>query len=259
MANEQSMMAVIRASRPSFRNAHDKIAFAVHSSFLASGYVLNATGPAAFSDNALSSTSTDEVGIDGWNEFGEYYGFVYSKPDKGSKKVLVKCLPMNDKLLVDALSDGDSEPLHLEIDVGDYVGEEESSSCSSQFKNLGKLVSTLDKEILSKLNGSSTAVSSIQPSSSGTRESLRDNPNLLGVGVAEPRDAQPYPSGIVSPQVNPVCRMDVIPGPPPGMCPIRGGLGRGGGMFVGPDHPLSHGIGRGQPGVSSGIPPGCSF
>ncbi|GKV14465.1 hypothetical protein SLEP1_g25345 [Rubroshorea leprosula] len=37
MANEKSVMAVIRAARPSFRNNHDKIAFAIHASFLASG------------------------------------------------------------------------------------------------------------------------------------------------------------------------------------------------------------------------------
>lgn len=58
MVNQKSVMAVIRAARPSFRNNHDKIAFAVHASFLAAGYVLTATGPPAFSENALSSAST---------------------------------------------------------------------------------------------------------------------------------------------------------------------------------------------------------
>lgn len=58
MTTEKSVLAVIRASRPSFRNPHDKVAFAIHASFLASGFVLNATGPPAFSDNALSSSST---------------------------------------------------------------------------------------------------------------------------------------------------------------------------------------------------------
>lgn len=57
----------------------------------------------------------DEVGIDHWNELDDNYAFVYVKPEKGSKKVLVKCLVMNNKLLVDALADGASEPVHLEI------------------------------------------------------------------------------------------------------------------------------------------------
>lgn len=57
----------------------------------------------------------DEVGMDQWNELDDEYAFVYVNPEKGSKKVLVKCLVMNDKLLVDALADGSSEPVHLEI------------------------------------------------------------------------------------------------------------------------------------------------
>ena len=147
MATEKSVMAVIRASRPSFRNAHDKVAFAVHAAFISSGYLLTATGNPAFSETALSSTSTgpctslsqfslslsiylylylylyvlwligciDEVGIERWNELQDDYAFVYFNPEKGSKKVLVKCLVMNDKLLVAALADGASEPIHLEI------------------------------------------------------------------------------------------------------------------------------------------------
>lgn len=58
----------------------------------------------------------DEVGIDGWNEFDGEYAFVYTNPKKGSKKFLVKCLVMNDKLLVDAIADGGAEPAHLEIE-----------------------------------------------------------------------------------------------------------------------------------------------
>jgi hypothetical protein len=54
---EQSVMGVIRAARPTFRNAHDKVAFAIHASFLASGFVLHATGPSAFTDDALYSSS----------------------------------------------------------------------------------------------------------------------------------------------------------------------------------------------------------
>lgn len=57
----------------------------------------------------------DEVSVDHWNELNDEYAFVYANPDKGSKKVLVKCLVMNEKLLVHALSEGFSEPLHLEI------------------------------------------------------------------------------------------------------------------------------------------------
>lgn len=158
MATENSVMAVIRASRPSFRNPHDKVAFAIHASFLAAGYVLRATGAPAFSETALSSSPSgnlslnfvffffsgvfllpppplppkflscliwsgflecvDEVGIEGWNETDDAYAFVYSKEEKGAKKLmLVKCLVMGDSLIVDALGDGDGEkkPVNFQI------------------------------------------------------------------------------------------------------------------------------------------------
>lgn len=58
MPNEKSVMAVIRAARPTFRNDLDKIAFVVHASFLASGHVLTATGPAADTEFTSPSSST---------------------------------------------------------------------------------------------------------------------------------------------------------------------------------------------------------
>lgn len=58
MVDPNSVLAVIRASRPSFKNASDKVAFAVHASFVSSGFVLHAAGPPACSDNALSSPCT---------------------------------------------------------------------------------------------------------------------------------------------------------------------------------------------------------
>ncbi|KAI8031865.1 putative AMP deaminase [Camellia lanceoleosa] len=45
-----------------------------------------------------------------------------------------------------------------------------SKKTLSKYKNLDKLVSSIDKEILSKLNGTSTESSSTQPSSSRTRD-----------------------------------------------------------------------------------------
>ncbi|CAL5335011.1 unnamed protein product [Camellia sinensis] len=301
MADEKSVLAVIRAARPSFRNASDKMAFAVHSSFLASGYLLHSTGPPAFSDNALSSSSTDEVGIDNWNEFEDDYAFLYSNPEKDSKKVLVKCVAMNDKLLVDALKIGSSEPAHLQINIPDYDKENGGTNYGEQYKNLDKLVSSIDKEILSKLNRTSTESSSTQPSSSRTRD----------VEVTEPpiHRPQPPPAGLMSiwlegitaqyqvskrvlellisswmgnnsfdgrpndsmilcrivyPPVYPVGGSDLFPGPGAGMYPTRGDFGiGGGGMFVGPEHPMFGGMGRGigpiLPGGLPGVPPGARF
>lgn len=54
------------------------------------------------------------VGFDGWNEFDKDYAFMYVNK-KRSKKFLIKCLAMDDYLLVDALADGGGDVTHLEI------------------------------------------------------------------------------------------------------------------------------------------------
>lgn len=47
--------------------------------------------------------------------------------------------------------------------VGDYAGDSASSNYSDQFKNLDKFVKSLDKDILSELEGSSNSGSSSNP------------------------------------------------------------------------------------------------
>ncbi|KAK7828366.1 putative proteasome inhibitor [Quercus suber] len=247
MATDKTVMAVIRAARPSFRNIYDKIAFAVHATFLASGHVLIATGPPAFSDNALSSTSTekqndssfgvcvcaDEVGIQDWNEQEDEYAFVYINPEKDSKKVLVKCLVINDKFLVDALPEGAPEPLHLEINPEDYVGGNGGTNYSTQYKNLEGLVKTLDTQLLSKLYASPQP-----PPSSETSETSSRNVNI-DVPIGGPSSPQTHPSGIIYPPVYPSGVSDIFPSPGAGMYPTRPGFGTGGG--------------------SMGVPPGARF
>ncbi|KAJ8628098.1 hypothetical protein MRB53_021405 [Persea americana] len=153
MATESSVMALIRAYRPRFRNAHDKIPFALNASFLAAGYVLTATGNRAF---AASPPSEEEVGIDGWNELDDCYGFIYKKAGGGSKKfIIVKCLVMGENLVIDAMCHGEEkrEPINLQINVNDFVSDEASSSTNYEkiYKNFPSLVDCLQSGILDKL------------------------------------------------------------------------------------------------------------
>ncbi|XP_058215960.1 probable proteasome inhibitor isoform X1 [Rhododendron vialii] len=255
MVDDKSVLAVIRAARPSFRNKADKVAFAVHAPFVAAGFVLHAAGPPAAADDALSSACSDEVGVDNWNELDDDYAFLYTNP-ANSKKVLVKCLAMNDKLLVDALSEDSSEPIHLEINIGDYVTENGGSNYAAQYKNSEQLVKIIDKEILSKIIGTPKESPSTKPSSSRTRDTEDTEPEI--------QRPQPSP-GFDYPPVNPGGFSDLFPGPGAGMYPNRGDFGIGsGGMFVGPDHPLFRGSGRGidpalPGGLPRGIPPGARF
>ncbi|KAL3536450.1 hypothetical protein ACH5RR_004911 [Cinchona calisaya] len=266
---EQSVMGVIRAARPSFRNAQDKVVFAVHASFLASGFLLHATGPPCFSDDALPSTSTDEeVGIEHWNEFDDCYGFVYSNPDNGSKKVLVKFLAMNDKLLLDALREGDAEPVNLEINVRDYVAEDGGNNYSSMFKNIGKLVKDVDKDILGKLGGSSTSSSSDKKPSSESRVAEGDDsksnqkPSSRLSEPDEPSSFNPPNQGFIVPPVPGSGVDDLIPGPGAGVYP-RGNFGGPGSMLIGPNDPRWFGGSGHEPrlpgGLQPGIPPGARF
>ncbi|KAL9244589.1 hypothetical protein vseg_018354 [Gypsophila vaccaria] len=257
MATEKSVMAVIRASRPSFRNGHDKVAFVVHASFLAAGYVLTATGPPAFADDCHSS---DEVGIEGWNEVEDQYAFVYINPEKDNKKVLVKCLVMGNKLMVDALSDGTSELVHLDINVDECVTEIGAGDYNAQYKNLGTLVCSLESDVLSKLDGGSDGSHLKGPTSSHASE----EGNFF---VEGPKSLQDPPSRYVVPPVNPVGGSDLFPSGGAGIYPSRGGFG-GGSMLVGPEDPRWFGGGGafpdipggpGGPGGLGGVPPGARF
>ncbi|MED6171426.1 hypothetical protein PIB30_117457 [Stylosanthes scabra] len=261
MATEKTVLAVIRASRPTFRNRNDKIAFAVHSSFLASGYILTATGPQALSDTALSNPSNEEVSVDHWNELNDEYAFVYANPEKGSNKVILKCLVMNQKLLLDALSQASSDPVHLEINVGEYAGEDGGSNYSQQFKNLDKLVKLIDGNILSKLDGSANASSSNKSSETSERREIYET----GTRFGDPSVPPNHPAGIAFPPVSIGSGSDLFPGAAAGMYPSRGGHGIGGSMLVGPNDPRFFGgiggIGRepGFPGGQPGVPPGARF
>ncbi|RWW21864.1 hypothetical protein BHE74_00040913 [Ensete ventricosum] len=192
MASESSVMAVIRASRPSFRNPHDKVAFVVHASFLAAGFSLVATGTSALSENP--PIGEEEVGIDGWNELEDAYAFVYMKTDKGPKKtVLVKCLPIGDLLTIDVLdlSGAGKEPFNLQIkyvsilvdnivlfffslkmlnllvslfifSVKDYLSDvaNQTSNYTAVYKNLKGLVDNLCSGFLAKLEPKAESSSS---------------------------------------------------------------------------------------------------
>ncbi|KAH9615634.1 hypothetical protein KSS87_000508 [Heliosperma pusillum] len=235
MASEKAVMSVIRASRPSFRNSHDKVAFVVHASFLHAGFLLTATGPPAFAHDVLSSSTSDEVGIEGWNEVEDEYAFVYVNPEKSNMKILVKCLVMGDKLMVDALSDGASEPVHLDINVNECVAETDATDYNAQYKNLGKLVQSLESDVFRRLEGSS----------GGSHMSGQ--------------------SRFVLPPINPVGGSDLFPSGGAGIYPSRGSFG-GGTMLVGPEDPRWFGGGGGPfshipggPGGLGGPPPGARF
>lgn len=251
MATEGAVMAVIRASRPSFRNPHDKVAFAVHASFLAAGFSLIATGKNALSDNP--PIGGEEVGIEGWNELEDSYGFLYSKTEKGQKKnVLVRCLVIGDILAIDVLNlEGEQkEPFNLQIKVNDYLSVDgnQTSNFGELYKDLKGLVKNLNSSILAKL----------EPKVGSSGEGLHKSTAEPAIRI--PVEHQPQSSGIVYPPVPPFEYNDAFPGPGGGFYPDRSS-GMGGDMLVGPNDPRWFGSGEfpGSLGGLPGVPPGARF
>ncbi|XP_038981766.1 probable proteasome inhibitor isoform X4 [Phoenix dactylifera] len=225
MATESAVMAVIRASRPSFRNPHDKVAFAVHASFLAAGFSLTATGKNALSDNP--PIGGEEVGIEGWNELEDSYGFLYSKTEKGQKKnVLVRCLVIGDILAIDGLNlEGEQkEPFNLQIKVNDYLYDDGNmtSNYGELYKDLKGLIKNLNSGILAKL----------EPKVGSSGEGLHKSTAEPAIRI--PVDHQPQNSG---------------------------SSGVGGDMLVGPNDPRWFGSGEfpGSLGGLPSVPPGARF
>ncbi|XP_039053544.1 probable proteasome inhibitor [Hibiscus syriacus] len=114
-----------------------------------------------------------------WGHFGD-----------GLKKILnISNERTTRKLFVETLAENSSQPPHLEIDIDDYVGGENTSgNYSALYNNLEKLVNGLEKEVISKLN-----FSAVDPPSSAKGEGSRSN--HPGVTVNEPRGPQIDPSG----------------------------------------------------------------
>ncbi|CAI9118243.1 OLC1v1019780C1 [Oldenlandia corymbosa var. corymbosa] len=152
----QSVMAVIRAARPSFRNVYDKLAFTVHSTFFASGFVLRATGPDAVSMYHIHAIHPAnghfEAGIDKWNQLDANYAFVYATKSDVSE-IVVKCFALDGKLHIDALREGfhlnPDAIARMEINVADYFPDEinggkYAANNSNNKYNYGSMISEED-------------------------------------------------------------------------------------------------------------------
>ncbi|XP_024528767.1 probable proteasome inhibitor [Selaginella moellendorffii] len=230
MALTDAVLAVIRASRPQFRSPHDRVAFALHAAFLASGYSLGATGSAA----ASGASSEQEVGIDGWNELENAYAFKYFTDEKDlPKSVDVKCTAIGDMLMVDAAVEGGNDLFHLEIKVTDFAKDSDTGNYAQQYKDLDGIVKVVNSQVLSKC--------STKPPEPAT--STRETGKLMIDDETMSVPRRPYPA---TPGVSligrPVGLNDLLPGPGVGVfdhhrkdSTLESGEA---GSLVGPGHPV---------------------
>ncbi|PNW80820.1 hypothetical protein CHLRE_07g331000v5 [Chlamydomonas reinhardtii] len=153
MATPQAVTAVIRASRPEFRSAADRLAFAVHAVVSVNGFSLRKVGDSAVDEAVAAGAAAlpaEECGLQGWNQ-GQAepggagvaepatYGFLYvpesagmdRQDNKGSPAplLLVKCLNLHSAaddtpgVLLASLADAATgrPPVTLELPVARYV------------------------------------------------------------------------------------------------------------------------------------------
>mmetsp|Transcript_42554 Transcript_42554/g.76297 ORF Transcript_42554/g.76297 Transcript_42554/m.76297 type:complete len:303 (-) Transcript_42554:1643-2551(-) len=252
------LSAVIRASRPKFRDGCDRVAFAAHAFLLGKSLKLVAVGKAA--DEAAGSSDAlremEEVGIEGWADLPDMYAFFYL-PEAEGKPVLLKCLRAGgNKLLLQAAALGSTdEPQVAEVEVEKYTID--SADLMNGYSDLEGLATLLDKSI--KLQSFETKPHAVsQPSAPknddqaqqrndpGMDDPLRDGPPRFGRGV-----------GFMPPRMPGmgVGTGDMMPG---GFVAPGGGFG--GGMHMGPMDPNFSGSLRHPHEIGQGsVPAGARY
>lgn len=141
MTSSTAVAALIRAFRPEYASDHDKVVFAVHAVVLANGFTLVGVGEE--DHDAVPPPDAPEVGIEGWNASQEVYTFRYVDSLGAKSAVLVKCLAVGKRLLVNFLALGGEAPPETATidDVGEYTTE--SHDVIKGYKNFAGLVDRL--------------------------------------------------------------------------------------------------------------------
>lgn len=252
MDHSQQILAVVRASRPSFRNSSekaDRVAYALHAYFLTAGYKLVATGRAA-NDLKEVDASAAEVGTEGWLDLEAAYSFAYlDTTGRQAGGVEVKAVAMDDKLVVHLhRKDSLGPPATIELDVDTIATE--SPSPVEGYKDVKGMVGKIDAAMQQGTSGSKPPTAKAITSSNTTAEDpLSAGPNRGGSRDRGYDDRDRLPGG-----------MGGIPGmgsfDEPGFNPgVPGGIG---GMHVGPHDPIFAGR-RGGPGLPGGLTPGLRY
>ena len=147
-AEVNAVVGVLRASRPSFRNGADKVAFALHASLLCRQYKLLAVGTEASCFEKVAQKN-EEVDVDGWNVQDTQYAFAYVPEDRETARVVVKATVLGSALCVAALCEDSADtsgrthaPVTAEFDLETYTREdvEGTSDVKAGYKLLDRLV-----------------------------------------------------------------------------------------------------------------------
>lgn len=145
---EHKILQSLTESKPQLRNEFDAVVAVLHLTMRELGF--RCTGLTEKSQSNNNNAYDDKALPDGWNESHDSYSFQY-KHTQSSLNFLVKCLVMNDKLLIHGASKEDNKVFSLEISVKDYVNTNSLSNYDGLYKQLDKLTALFKINITSKL------------------------------------------------------------------------------------------------------------
>jgi proteasome inhibitor subunit 1 (PI31) len=256
----------------------------VHAYVLAQGYKLVATGSEAENPatDFASIEDREEVDSSGWDSLpGSVYAFRYQDAESKRAPLFLKCIAAGPKLLVQWLagSNGSGQTQVVELDLNKFTTE--AAAAPAAYQNTEDLMKTLDTGLGKAVSADGFSNANKQLEQTTRRDAYQgreqgepgpSNRAEHGEGYISPLQEGPpyYPGGggnreILPPGIMPasVGYEDVVPPGfrPPGYGGIGGsGVGgipagpphMGGGMHVGPGHPV-FGAGRLGGGVGGGV------
>jgi len=219
--------------KPLIKNPYDALFILLHSIMESAGFKLVALGEG---DNTLIQNKELP---ENWNTSPDAWAFRY-RHFKSSMTFHLKALRLGSQLLVHALAVEQNEVYNINLQPNDYVIETSNyDDIELCFKNIDKLITLFDKEILRKLMPTTEDFSN-----SGTERSTNSTGNNLRESPVYPPQSPIYqdPLRVPRPVGQPTFPMgggDLYPGPGGGFGYIPGldPFARGGGSFVGPNHP----------------------
>eukprot|EP00208_Stichococcus_sp_RCC1054_P002386 CAMPEP_0206140716 /NCGR_PEP_ID=MMETSP1473-20131121/10420_1 /ASSEMBLY_ACC=CAM_ASM_001109 /TAXON_ID=1461547 /ORGANISM="Stichococcus sp, Strain RCC1054" /LENGTH=203 /DNA_ID=CAMNT_0053534969 /DNA_START=65 /DNA_END=673 /DNA_ORIENTATION=+ len=197
-----ALIALLKASKPTFKSKVDRLAFAVHACLLTQGYRVVACGEQADSADP-DEELTEEVDTDGWNDQGDHFAFRYL-PENGNVKdgLQVMMDGMGESLLVYwATVTTKDPPQPLSLALADYTTD--AAGLEDSYKNLDKLVNVLSGMSLGGVGEakSGQASATAERSSGGASPSQRQCHEEEEPDVHDALRAGKYP-GVTSDKVD---------------------------------------------------------
>jgi len=144
---ELRVLSTIKEKKPALRNEFDAVVAVLHCVMRELGFICTSLDEKVSSDEGFDKSVFPE----GWNASRDSYSFQY-KHSQSTMTFFVKCLLLNDKLLVHGLSKENNTVYSLELNVKEFITEKAAlDNPDSLFKDVDQLVSLFKIHITSIL------------------------------------------------------------------------------------------------------------